>query len=108
MVLVGLPELWARLRLHKNRSLWSRIHCRVAINDPAPEDTVEYVSYRLRSAGTDRHVFTSDALTVLHEGTNGILRDIDRVAGNAIRMAASRKLKEVDRALVSAILADDS
>lgn len=108
VVLVGLPELWARLRLHKNRSLWSRIHCRVAINDPAPEDTVEYVSYRLRSAGTDRHVFTSDALTVLHEGTNGILRDIDRVAGNAIRMAASRKLKEVDRALVSAILADDS
>lgn len=51
LVLVGLPELWARLRLHKNRSLWSRIHCRVAIDDPAPEDTVEYVSYRLRGAG---------------------------------------------------------
>ena len=77
LVLVGLPELWARLRLHKNRALWSRIHCRVAIEDPSPEDTVKYVSYRLRAAGTERQIFTSDALAVLHEGTSGILRDID-------------------------------
>jgi general secretion pathway protein A len=108
LVLVGLPELWARLRLHKNRSLWSRIHCRVAIDDPAPEDTVEYVAYRLRCAGTERQLFTSDALSVLHEGTSGILRDIDRVAGNALRTAARRKLKEVDRSIVSAVLAEEN
>ncbi len=37
-----------------------------------------------------------------------ILRDIDRVACDALRTVARRKLKEVDRSLVSAFLADEN
>ncbi len=56
----------------------------------------------------ERQICTSDALAVLHEGASGILRDIDRVAGNAPRMAARRNLEVVDRSPVSALLADEN
>jgi type II secretory pathway predicted ATPase ExeA len=107
LVLVGLPELWGRLCLRKNRSLWSRIHCRLSIEAADVADTTEYVDYRLRHVGADKMLFGSDALTILHEATAGQLRDIDRVASNALRMAARRKLTMVDRELLEHVLEID-
>ncbi len=101
LVLVGLPELDERLRLRKNRSLWSRIQTRIHLGDAQPEDTNEYVQHRLARAGCTRDVFDSDALALLHEATDGRLRDIDRVATHAITAAARRKLKRVDRHLIA-------
>lgn len=107
LVLVGLPELWGRLALRKNRSLWSRIHCRLTIESAAVGDTTEYIDYRLRKVGADKMLFSSDALTILHEATAGQLRDIDRVTTNALRQAARRKLTTVDRELIEHILDAD-
>jgi len=100
LVLVGLPELRDRMQLRRNRSLWSRVHTRLALEDPLPEDTVEYVHFRLGRAGGDRELFSSDALALLHEASSGHLRNIDRLATAALRNAARRKLKRVDRELI--------
>jgi type II secretory pathway predicted ATPase ExeA len=107
LVLVGLPELWDRLQLRRNRSLWSRIHCRLSLGDALPADTAEYVHYRLRLAGTDRDLFGSDALALLHEASGGRLRDIDRLATVALRRAAERGLRTIDRAVMGDVLARD-
>lgn len=108
LVLVGLPELWGRMALRKNRSLWSRMHCRLSIDAAAIGDTTEYVDYRLRRAGADKMLLGSDALTLLHEATAGQLRDIDRIATNALRLAARRKLGAVDRELMERVLEADN
>jgi len=100
LVLVGLPELRDRMELRRNRSLWSRVHVRLALADPLPEDTVEYVHHRLKAAGGDMELFSSDALAILHEASVGHLRNIDRLATAALKTAARRKLKRVDRELV--------
>lgn len=107
VVLVGLPELWDRLLLRRNRALWSRIHCRIHLGEAVPADTVEYVRHRMTTAGTDQEVFASDALALLHEGTAGRLRDIDRVASECLRRAASNGHRIVDRAIVSQVLTAD-
>ena len=104
LVLVGLPELWDRMKLKRNRSLWSRIHCRIRIEDPSAEDTVEYIHHRLEQAGATRTLFASDALSMIHESTIGRLRDIDRLATLALKSAARRKLKTVDRAVLRGLL----
>ena len=67
LVLVGLPELEDRLALRRNRSLYSRIHRRLAIGPLTPDDTAEYVRMRLHRAGCDRELFAADALALLHE-----------------------------------------
>ena len=107
LVLVGLPELWSMLSLRKNRSLWSRIHCRLSIEAPSVADTTEYVEHRLRRAGASKPLLGADALTILHEATHGQMRDIDRIATNALRAAARRKQSMVDRELLEGVLERD-
>ena len=108
LVLVGLPELWGRLTLAKNRSLWSRIHCRLSLGEAEPSDTVEYVEHRMKQAGATRPAFLADALTMLHEATGGRLRDIDRVATAALKSAARRKMSQVDRDLIVEVTKADA
>ena len=104
LVLVGLPELNDRLALRRNRSLFSRIHRRLSISPLAPEDTAEYVRLRLRKAGCERELFTADATAMLHEAANGSLRDMDRLATAALREAARRKRKLVERDVLGRVI----
>ena len=104
LVLVGLPELEDRLALRRNRSLYSRIHRRFSLAASTPEDTADYVRARLAKAGCDRAVFTADALGMLHEAASGSLRDTDRIAIAALRDAASKKRKLVERDVISKVI----
>jgi type II secretory pathway predicted ATPase ExeA len=106
LVLVGLPETRQRLALSKNRSLWSRIHTRLSLGESAPGDTAEYVGHRLKRAGADREIFSSDAIALLHEETHGRLRDIDRVATDALKLGARRKLRVIDRELIARVFGE--
>ncbi len=62
----------------------------------------------LAAAGVNKGLFTSDAVAILHEAASGSLRDIDRVAHNAVRSSARRKRKLIERDVVQAILQADS
>jgi len=106
LILVGLSDLQDRLELRKNRSLYSRIERRLAIGPMTVDDTGEYVRLRLRRATADREVFTADALTMLHAAAGSSLRDIDRIATVALREAARRKKKLVERDVMARIVGD--
>jgi hypothetical protein len=58
------------------------------------------VRARLAAAGVDRPLFPDDALSALHELSQGALREIDRLATAALREAARRKKKLVDREII--------
>jgi general secretion pathway protein A len=103
IVLVGLPEMQDRLQLRKNRSLWSRIHTRLHLGEATSGDTADYVTHRLQAAGGKASLLSSDAMAVLHEATSGRLRDVDRLATEALKRAAKRKLKTVDRQLIQEV-----
>lgn len=108
LILIGLPDLDERLSRRRNRSLHSRLHYRLCIDPLSPEDSADYVRARLMAAGSNKELFTSDAIAILHEATSGSLRDIDRVAHNALRMAARRKRKLVERDVLQAVLQSES
>src|SRR5262249_21625864 len=106
LILIGLSDLKDRLELRRNRSLYSRIERRLAIGPMTPDDTAEYVRLRLRRAGGDREIFASDALTMLHEAAGSSLRQIDRIATAALREAARRKKKLVERDVMARVVGD--
>jgi type II secretory pathway predicted ATPase ExeA len=106
LFLVGLSDLQDRLELRKNRSLYSRISRRLAIGPMTIEDTGEYVRLRLRRAGGDREIFSDEALVVLHETAGASLREIDRIATAALREAARRKKKLVERDVMARVVGD--
>jgi type II secretory pathway predicted ATPase ExeA len=103
LVLVGLPELQDRLELRKNRALYSRIERRLSVGPMTVDDTSEYTRMRLQRAGCDREVFSSEALSLLHEAAGSSLREIDRLATAALRESARRKKKLVERDVMARI-----
>ncbi len=107
LVLIGLPELEDRLAMRRNRALYSRIPWRLSLDALRPEDTAEYLRLRLARAGCERELFSSDAIAMLHEAASGALRDIDRIATNALRDAARKKRKLVERDTLTRILNAD-
>ena len=64
LILVGLPELDDRLRLRRNRSLYSRLHHRLCIGPLTPDDTADYVRMRVVRAGGSKDLFPSDAVAL--------------------------------------------
>jgi type II secretory pathway predicted ATPase ExeA len=104
LILVGLPDLEDRLRLRRNRSLYSRLHHRLSIGPLTPEDTADYVRMRVGRVGGSKELYSPDAVALLHEAAAGGLRDVDRVATLALRLAARRKRKLVERDLVARVL----
>jgi general secretion pathway protein A len=103
LVLVGLPDLQARLSMRRNRSLASRLARYVAIGKLTADDTAEYIRKRLELVGCEKEIFTSDAVAMLHEGADGAHRDLDRLATLALREAARRKKKLVERDIVARV-----
>jgi type II secretory pathway predicted ATPase ExeA len=108
LVLIGLPELEDRLRLRRNRSLYSRLHHRFAVGTLVPDDTADYIRSRLARVGATKDLFSADALSMLHEAAGSSLRDTDRIATAALRTAARRKKKIVERDVLSRILQSES
>lgn len=104
LILIGLPDLNERLAMRRNRSLLTRLTYRLTIEPLSPEDTADYVRARLAAAGASKELFSSDAIAILHEAASGSLRDVDRVAHNALRISARKKRKLVERDVVQAIL----
>lgn len=104
LILVGLTDFEDRLRLRRNRSLYSRMTRRLTIDPLRPEDTADYLATRLRRAGCDREIFHSDTIALLHEAASGSLRDIDRLATACLRAATRRKRKIVDRDVLTRVL----
>lgn len=104
LVLIGLSELDDRMRLRRNRSLYSRLHHRLSIGPLTAEDTADYVRSRLARVGGSKDLFSPDALAMLHEAALGSLRDIDRLGTAALRLAARRKRKTIERDLLGRVL----
>ncbi|WP_437618259.1 hypothetical protein [Sorangium sp. So ce1151] len=78
-------------------------------SDPlTPDDTADYLRVRLGRVGCTKELFTSDAIAMLHEAAAGSPRDTDRLATAALRAAARKKRKLVERDVLSRILQLDA
>jgi type II secretory pathway predicted ATPase ExeA len=107
LILVGLPELRDRLALRRNRSIASRLQHRLEVGPLVPADSADYLRVRMKRAGCDREVFSEDAVALLHEATGGAMRNLDRLASAALRDAARRKRRVVERDLIARVIEAD-
>lgn len=84
--LVGQPELLNRLRQHPMRPLRQRIAVRYVSGALSREETGEYIAHRLRTAGAllPQGIFSPAAVQEVHEMTQGLPREINVVAGQAM------------------------
>ncbi len=84
--LVGQPELLDRLRQHRLRPLRQRIAVRYVFGRLTRAETREYIRHRLETAGAadPAAVFCDDAADGVHEMAEGLPREINVLAGQAM------------------------
>ena len=102
ILLVGQPELKAKLQLPELRQLKQRIGLRCQIPPLIPEETRQYIRKRLRVAGArDLGVFTDPAVERITEYSGGIPRLINIVCDHCLLFGYADQKRRIDRHTVN-------
>jgi type II secretory pathway predicted ATPase ExeA len=102
VVLVGQPELRARLEKKAFRPLTQRIGADFHLHPLEAAEAAEYVRHRLSVAGGPADLFAAGAVARLHQASAGIPRVLNHLATQALLEAMARGLDEVDEASAAA------
>lgn len=102
VVLVGQPELRARLEKKAFRPLTQRIGADFHLRPLAAGEAADYVRHRLAVAGGAPDLMSPAAVERLHQASAGIPRVLNHLATQALLEAMARGLAAVDEASASA------
>ena len=100
ILLVGQPELAVRLNSPELRQLKQRVMLRHHLRALSLQECCEYVSNRLKVAGEDRPIFTSNALECIHCYSGGIPRIVNVLCDNALLTGYALGRKEIDTGII--------
>jgi general secretion pathway protein A len=107
VVLAGQPELAGRLNEPGLRQLKQRVSLRCELGPLDLPDTAAYVAGRLRIAGGNPiEVFSREAVTAIHETSQGVPRTINVVCDNALIGGFAAQVRPVSRAIVREVMRD--
>ena len=104
LILVGLPQLEDRLRLRRNRALYTRLAHRLRIDPMTTEDCADYIATRLLEVGCEREIFAQDAISMICEAGYGSLREVDRICQATLARACTTGRTLIERTMVSDVL----
>src|SRR5215831_2291860 len=101
IVLVGQPELHAKLATLQMRQLEQRIAVRFHIHELTRAETEQYISHRMSVAGAAHTVtWSRRALRLIHHHTGGIPRRINLLCDRVLMTAFVRETHRVSAAIV--------
>jgi len=101
IVLVGQPELLARLEMPELRQLKQRISIMCTIPPMTRSGTRNYIRTRLRMAGArDLGIFTEDAVDHIVEYADGIPRIVNTVCDHCLLIGYADQTRRIDRGIV--------
>jgi general secretion pathway protein A len=102
ILLVGQPELKAKLALPELYQLAQRIGLRCQIPPLTPAETGQYVRNRLRVAGaSDQGIFKDSALERITQYSGGIPRVINVLGDHCLLFGYADQKRHIDRATVN-------
>jgi cell division septation protein DedD len=106
IVLVGQPELHAKLKLPEMRQVDQRV-CGYHRLGPMSRDAVAgYIQHRLQVAGArcERVLFPPEIVDSLHSRSGGVPRLINRICDRSLQLAYERQAESVNREILDTAL----
>ncbi len=101
IILLGQPELKRRFSHPAYRSLLQRIRFTVHLKPLDPEETLNYLNYRMSRAGyKGPAVFDSDAARLIHDIADGCPRPVNHLAAFSMMEAVARNRKSISREMI--------
>lgn len=104
LILVGQPELIERIAAV--RPLDQRIEVRYHLSQLDQNETMTYILFRLRKAGSSRAIFSEEALKAIYQATHGLPRRINILCDLCLLEGSLAKAKHVDSRIVKKVAED--
>ena len=105
IVLVGQPELAAKLSRPGLSQLRQRIGLLASLAPMSAEETARYIEHRLRVAGhCGEPLFAEDALQLIAERSQGTPRSINNICFNALMAGYLEERKIIDATIVRKVV----
>ncbi len=101
LVFAGQNELLSRIR--RLPQLEERLGVKCILRPMNYEETLGYVTHRVRVAGVDRSLFTPDALEALFQLSGGIPRQVNRLCDLALLVGLADNSEEISAEQVEAV-----
>ena len=97
IVLVGQPELLARIKMPGMAQLNQRISVRSRLTHLNPDETKRYIYHRLEVAGAHGRVnFSNRAIARIHRASQGIPRGINTICDHALLAGYVDRTRDLD------------
>jgi len=107
VILVGQPELSARLDLPHMRQLKQRISLRCSLEPLTLSDTAEYIRTRLQIAGLpNQEIFSDSCIVEIFRSSGGIPRLINTICDNALVTGFASDLKTISVEIIDEVAED--
>ena len=104
IILSGQPQLTDKLMHASLVQLRQRVSTICRLDLLTPQETRDYVDYRLRQAGyTDDPPFTDEALDLIAEMSGGIPRTINNLCYNTLSLCCAMQLRQADEEMVAKV-----
>jgi general secretion pathway protein A len=101
-LLFGEARFAQRLQHPSYDALRNRIYLRSTLEALAPEEVAQYIPYRLMTAGRLHDLFTPGALAAIAERTQGVCRNVNKLAMLSLVEGAQAGLSGIDETNVAA------
>jgi len=98
LLLFGQLEL--REKIESNKQLEQRIAIKCHLTNLSLEDTVGYITHRLKVAGRDEPIFTKKAMESIYEHTGGIPRRINRLCDTCLLSGLVKNINQIDESII--------
>lgn len=106
LILVGQPDLAAKLRFAPYQALHQRIAVRYALPPLDLAETAAYVKHQLTVAGYPGQLFSDAFVAALHDQTKGIPRLINNICRAALLLGATENKQILDETDLKRVLFD--
>lgn len=104
LLLVGqMPLVTA---LDRAFQLDERLGLRCLLRALTADETAAYIEHRLRSAGSRQTIFSSAALSAIHQLSHGLPRRINRLGDLCLLVGFAEELSAIDASTVEAVAAE--
>lgn len=104
IVFFGLPGLEDVLSL--DEPLKQRVALKIRLMEFSEKDTRDYIKHRLSVAGSNREIFSEEAIRNIFECTNGTPRLINTVCDNALLEGYLSKKESIESSIIKTVSVD--
>jgi len=100
--LVGQPELIEHI--DRFPQLEQRIAVKIHLEPFDREDTVNYVKYRIQTAGCEKPAFSDAALQLIHKISGGVPRRVNNLCDLCLLYGADNQVKTISEGVLKEVL----